>query len=102
MTPLAYFQVKTQPHDKQREDLQPSFVSGKVHRQECIQHFGQLLQMSPDDHVPESREPKASCPGVRSSMLNREGDDHRLIPGLWRTEAVMQMMDKIRAPTGEI
>ena len=35
-------------------------------------------------------------------MLNREGDDHRLFPGLWRTEAVMQMMDEIRAPTGEI
>ena len=40
-------------------------------------------------------------PGVQNALLDREGDDHELIPGLWRTEAVMQEMDEIRAPTGE-
>ena len=40
-------------------------------------------------------------PGLQNAALDREGDDHGLIPRLWRNGAVMQEMDEVRAPTGE-
>ena len=39
---------------------------------------------------------------MQNALLHREGEDHRLIPGLWRNAAVMQEMDEVRVPTGEI
>ena len=39
--------------------------------------------------------------GLQNVLLDREGNDHRLIPGLWRNGVVMQEMDEVRTPTGE-
>jgi hypothetical protein len=33
-------------------------------------------------------------PGVQNAVADREDDDHRLVPGVWRTEQVIQEMKK--------
>ena len=38
---------------------------------------------------------------LQNALLDREGNDQRLIPILWRNDAVMQEMDEVRAPTVE-
>ena len=38
---------------------------------------------------------------MQNAAQDREGNDYRLIPGIWRNGAVMQEMDEVRAPTGE-
>ena len=44
---------------------------------------------------------RTQYPEVQNAVLDNKGDDHRLIPGLWRTDVVMQEIDEVRAPTGE-
>ena len=71
--------------------------------------------MSPLNPTTVSRESEASrlgeghsahimrtqYPGLQNGLLDREGFDQHLIPGLWGTDAVMQEMDEVWAPTGE-
>ena len=40
-------------------------------------------------------------PGVQNALQEREGDDHHLFPGLWRTNVVIQEMDEVMATAGE-
>ena len=40
-------------------------------------------------------------PGLQNAVLDREGNHHRLIPGLWKNGGVMQELDEVRAPTGD-
>ena len=39
---------------------------------------------------------------MQNAVLDRESDDHRLIPGLWRTDVVMQEMDKAKNSSQEL
>ena len=40
-------------------------------------------------------------PGLQNVLLDREGEDHQMIPGAWRDEAVFQDMQDVRGPTSE-
>lgn len=38
-------------------------------------------------------------PGQQNALLDREGDNHELLPGEWRQEGVMHEMDQVAGPT---
>ena len=41
-------------------------------------------------------------PGLQNALLDREEQDHTLVPSAWREEQLFQEMDNITGPTTEI
>jgi hypothetical protein len=42
---------------------------------------------------------KTRNPGQQNLLLDREGDNHKLVPGEWRHEGVMQEMEQVSGAT---
>lgn len=40
-------------------------------------------------------------PGVQNALVDREGEDHQVVPGAWRDEQVLVEVDNVRGPTSE-
>lgn len=40
-------------------------------------------------------------PGLQNALLDREEQDHALVPGAWREERLLQEMDNVTGPTSE-
>jgi hypothetical protein len=38
-------------------------------------------------------------PGLQNAALDREADDHQVVPGAWRDDRVLQEVRDVRGPT---
>lgn len=44
---------------------------------------------------------RSRYPGIQNALLDREGDNHQVVPGAWRDEQVFEEVNNVRGPTSE-